>query len=236
MSATDIRKCTTLFLTALLPAVLAAPGQAYAQRASKTGAVEIGTRAGVEFPSGSLAKSDNSSYLAENISYFAPVAFPFWLDLGYRYRGHWLFGGFAMFAPTRTEHCFTSCSGTHTRIGAQVHYHFAPENKIDGFIGVGVSYQWLTFSFSEGDTARVGGAHIPGQSTTWSGFEWFHVQGGLDLKVSDNVALGPFGAMFLGEYSSQKTRFDADSRIVQWPINSSLHQWLVLGFRVVADL
>ena len=202
-----------------LVAVLAWPGEVYAQRPAKTGAFEIGGRAGLEFPVG--RRFENS----EDISYSWPTGFPLWLDLGYRYRGNWLFGGFAMFAPVSTANCpASSCSATHVRIGGQVHYHFAPENKIDGFIGGGLSYEWLAFTASG----------FTDTSVTLGGFEWLHIQGGADFKVSDKVAIGPFGAIFFGQYSSYKVR---DRFATAEPrIDGSLHQWLMIGFRVVADL
>ena len=76
-----------------------------------------------------------------------------------------------------------SCSGYDMRVGAEAVYGFLPEGFLNPWVSVGTGWQWTHFSIA---TAADSAAF------TYSGWEFFNVQVGLDFNLSRMFAVGPY--------------------------------------------
>jgi hypothetical protein len=132
-------------------------------------------------------------------------------------------GLYGQYGPIITHNCDpgASCSGSDIRFGFQVQYHYTPNEKQDRWFGIGIGYEILSLKES------AGGAEL---SASANGFEFAHLQAGLDFKVSPTFSIGPFGGFSLGQFSSSEiTRAGASASADI--TNRALHEWLTLGMR-----
>lgn len=86
-----------------------------------------------------------------------------------------------------------SCSGSDVRVGVEAVYALNPEGFLSPWGSLGTGWEWTTLSISiPTDSAKV----------TYSGWEYFNVQIGLDFNLSRMFAVGPYVGYFAGSYSS----------------------------------
>jgi hypothetical protein len=190
---------------------------------------EIGGRLGYGVP---LGEGDEGSDLDTLVAGTIPV----WFDIGGRVTPELMIGGYLQLAPAIVSDdvsgCDTNgvdCSLVDIRIGAQLQYHLSPRSETDPWIGAGIGYEWLIFSASvdELDTSLTSTVH---------GFEFGMLQGGVDFKLGDSAALGPFFSFSIGQYdranvSCDGAGCDADDEGSTEFEDKALHQWLVFGLR-----
>lgn len=114
-----------------------------------------------------------------------------------------------------------TCSEHETRFGLQGHYHFSPDAPIDPWLGFGLGYQNIGYSWT-----------YQGQTTEGNitGPEYLNLQFGTSFAVSPAFALSPVLALSVGQftkYSSDTAGEHTETDIEK----TALHQWLSLGVR-----
>jgi hypothetical protein len=184
--------------------------------------VELGVRTGYSLPFGK-GGADATRDLKEGIA----GAIPLWLDLGYRINPQFMVGGYFLYGfgflgDYIDQLCSNADCSTHDiRAGAQLQFHAMPRGPSDPWVGVGVGYEWLTWSIASGGLEG---------SITGSGFQFVNFQAGLDLLLGDSpaAAIGPFLDFSIGEFSDVSC-----SGPVLCPTNvdTTNHEWLTLGVR-----
>lgn len=120
----------------------------------------------------------------------------------------------------------TDCSGSVMRFGLDLNYHFSPERTLSPWVGVGAGYEIAQLKLREDD--------IEGTASI-SGFEFAHVQGGVDFQVSRSIWVGPYVTGTVGQYDSRKVSV-GDTSISTDLEDKALHFWLQPGLRVQVRL
>jgi outer membrane protein W len=216
---------TTALAQEAAPAAATAPSR---------GAIEIGLRLGVGFPlghEGETAGETSDDKLSSDLKAIIPIA----IDAGYRINPNVYVGvlfqyGFGIVATDNNPTCASgsgvSCSGSDLRLGVDLHFHFAPGQSFDPWLGVGAGYEWLSLD------ATAGGVDA---GATATGFEFGNVQLGGDIPVAPNFAIGPFVSLSFGEYGD--VSFSQGGASMDMTITSkSFHEWLEFGVRGVYDI
>jgi opacity protein-like surface antigen len=182
---------------------------------------EIGLRTGYALGLGSLAGSASGE--GTSMSDFTSGMVPIQIDLGYRFNGNWFAGayfqyGFGFIKESACGASGASCSATDLRFGIEGQYHLMPGMQIDPWVGLGVGYESVNISASEGGLTL---------STSVTGLEFVNLSVGGDYRVSPNLGVGPFVGLTVGQYSSA---FDTDIQ------EKAIHMWLSLGVRGAFDV
>ncbi len=165
---------------------------------------------------------------------------PFWADVGYRIDRSMFVGAFFQYGlaflnkdnfvdpTTGTPVCNqsgVSCSGYSMRFGVEFLYNFMPDASFAPWGGIGVGYEIAKASLDvSGVSASVG----------VKGFEFANLQLGGDYRVSPDIAVGPYVAFSIGQYST----LDVDT-----PLGSAsgdiadkkMHMWLQFGVKGTFD-
>jgi len=195
---------------------LAAP---FAARA-ETGA-EIGLRTGFAVPFGKIDGTASGS-LSDLFTGFIPIG----IDLGWRFTPNFSAGLAGKYAFGITTNCPSGdrCSGHDVSLGLELRYHVQPDQRFDPWVGIGAGYEWLSVSeTSGGNTVNVGA----------DGFEFVHAQVGADFTVSNNVRIGPFVQLTLGQYKSENASVNGGPTRFVDVTNKALHEFLTFGVRVI---
>ena len=185
---------------------------------------QLGIRTGASFPMGQVVRDTD---LADVYGWQIPLFF----DIGGKPNKHLFIGGYTGFAlggssdgPQGCGTSATSCASFSARIGAQIQYHIAPDERVNPWIGYGIGYQYLSLAVTRA-----------GRDTTQSvdGWEYGRFMAGLDIRVTRGFGIGPYVDFTIGEYSNQHAR--SDFGITQsGDINrSAAHFWLTIGPRIV---
>jgi hypothetical protein len=193
---------------------------------------EAGVRVGYGIPLGNAAQDGK---LSDGIGGQVPLM----IDIGYRVIPNLFIGlygqyGFGWVGDTISTACDmssqVSCSAHDIRLGVEGQFHFLPRQKLDPWVGLGLGYEWLGISI-EGGGLQV--------SETLSGFEFFNLQAGLDIAVTEHFYIGPFLNLSFAQFSSLSldcssgasslcsNAFGASGDIQ----NKALHEWLLIGVR-----
>ena len=198
-------------------------------------AVELGARAGVALPLGSVDAHPTLGGGVANDPLHETAAFtvPLWFDAGVRFARRWYTGAFVSIAPGSLgpalgDGCNSSgidCSVLDLRAGVDVHYHLRPGRTWDPWVGVGVGYEWLTVH-----AYQPTGSYD--EKLEAKGWEFANLQAGLDCHLAARLGVGPFVALTVAEYSSESDT----SGLRGFDGARALHGWFVLGVRAAVDL
>ena len=109
---------------------------------------------GFMLPLGSVTgggSGTSASSFSDGFTGFIPAM----VEAGYRFNPNLMVGAFFQFALGIAKDCGAglSCSGNDLTVGLEAHYHFAPQEKADPWAGVGVGYEWLPISISQGGSS-----------------------------------------------------------------------------------
>jgi hypothetical protein len=192
--------------------------------------VELGARLGYGLPLGDVDTHDAlAGTVGDPLGQTIAGMVPIWIDGGYRFAPRWFGGLFFAYAPGWTGGALQNecgsldCSVFDMRVGAEVHYHLAPGERWDPWLGAGLGYEWLHI--------RANGGFPPSAEIWASGFELVNLQAGLDVPVGTRVHFGPFAALTTAVYSWNDSL--PSSNTFGGP---ALHAWVVLGVRGTVDL
>ena len=121
-----------------------------------------------------------------------------------------------------------SCSGHDMRVGVEAVYGFLPEGFLNPWVSVGTGWQWTHFSIA---TAADSAAF------TYSGWEFFNVQAGLDFNLSRMFAVGPYVGYFGGTYSSISSDQNGVTASSSIPSEfRAFHGWIQFGAKGTVNL
>jgi hypothetical protein len=180
--------------------------------------VSLGVRGAYAWPFGDLVEDGEMKDVFDRM-------IPLWVDLTLRLGGGielgpyfsygWVSGGgpiedFGDFGDARDM-----------RIGAQLNYRLTPVGGFAPWIGVGAGWEWLSFD----DDLVVGATNI---ESDLNGFD-FMIQGGADFRLGSHLALGPFVAFSVGQFSNGDL-LDLPGADEGW------HEWLQVGAKLTLDL
>jgi outer membrane protein W len=206
---------------------------AFAQEAAPPSdhGVELGLRLGYGIPAGkegAMPGTANAN-LSDDVSGIVPIQ----VDAGYRVNQNVYLGGVFQYAPGIVGSGGNSvcqggvdCSVSNMRLGLNLNYHFGINTSFDPWVGLGVGYEWLMLSASQGSTSA---------DLTGSGFEFANLQLGGDIPVSPNVVVGPFFAVSIGQYRS--TSISGGGMSLDQDLNpKSIHEWFMFGVRFAYDV
>lgn len=203
--------------------------------------LELGLRTGYGLPFGKAtgaATADLNEAIAGQV--------PLWLDLGARlnhrfYVGGYLAYGIGILGSTLADQCDlgesqgfdVSCSAHDWRFGAQFQYHIGDLAQPHGWLGAGVGYEIVGYSVSV-----TQGSQEVTVSASAGGWEFVNLQAGLDIPLTEKLALGPFATFTVAQYEDTSSECsgsctgitDQDASIE----DKSIHNWLLFGLRFTA--
>jgi outer membrane protein W len=232
---------------ACIAVVVTSAATASAEEGSGRG-IELGIRAGYSLPLGSVLGSATStvastsggsttvstvSTASTDMSDIYSGRIPLMVDAGFRATPNIYVGASFMYGvmlingdKTGCNLSGADCSAHEIDFGVDAHYHLAPEQTIDPWVGLGIGYEWVTNSSSSSGSSGGGTG-----SATLSGWQFVNFQLGADYKAQDSLGIGPFVSLSLGEYSS----VSGDGASIDIP-NKALHEWFTIGLRGAYDI
>jgi len=184
-------------------------------------------RPGIAFPLGGLSGS-------RSMSDVAGAQIPLLLDVGFKVSPHVFLGAYGSFGLGFVTSAFEEvqcrardCGARSVHVGAQVQYHASPASEVNPWIGYGIGYEWLW-------TTGIAG-------TSYRGPEYARFMLGVDLRLSRSIGLGPVADLTLAQYTDASAEPDVAGGTAGARGGASvdlsdkaLHEWVTLGFRVVA--
>src|SRR3954471_6639511 len=193
-------------------ALLAVP---IAATAAKTGP-EIALRAAYAVPLGDVVNG-------LGIRDITTGGIPLWIDVGYRFTPKLYVGLYGSYGFLFTGTCGAGddCSQHDVRIGGNLQFHLTPDARFDPWFGIGIGYEWLSYSEVRGAAA---------QEALVRGLESVMIQGGLQAAVAPGLRLGPFVAVSVGTYTDGSTSGILGSSSGSLT-DRSPHFWFSLGPR-----
>ena len=169
-------------------------------------------------------------------------AVPLWLDAGYRLTPELMLGAYFVYGLVLPKTAASGdplgggcpegfdCFASGVRLGLQAQYRFLLGPAFQPWLGIGVGYEWVS-SRLEGQAFG-----IPlDASTSYSGPDLLHLQGGVDFRLGRVFGLGPFLSVSAMEYTSCSLELSADSSTCELN-DKGWHGWLVFGVRGSAEL
>jgi hypothetical protein len=162
---------------------------------------------------------------------------PLILELGYRLSPRWWIGlrpeiatgGYGGQCPTAAD-----CKWTDLRLGALAKLHFAPNTKMDPWLGVNLGWEWLRPSASVTLPGEVTGS-ATAQSVNIKqtiGGPLLEVLGGLAFDFGEHIQAGPFVSAAVGRYV--RSWFECSSTAIgcaqpSWIDDGAFHGWVSIG-------
>jgi outer membrane protein len=202
--------------------------------AQSGGRVFLGVRSGFAVPFGAF---QSGSAVGDYFAGYVPI----WLDAGYKVTPNLMLGlygqyGFLIWntASALGGHGCPSaldCSASVIRFGAQIQYHILPGQSMNPWVGFGLGYE--IFSSSVSGTDPTFGSVESKESA--NGFEFGHLQAGLDFKAAKGVGVGPFLGFSLGQSSSCSQSLNGTDLSCTID-HKTMHEWLTLGVRGAFEL
>jgi hypothetical protein len=216
------------------------------EAAAKPVGLDVGLRLGYAVPMGDAAYPQTSLGGIITLSQLVTMGevvtgmVPIQLDVGYWVHRNILVGGYFQAAPAllsanqqntcsnlRQQDASVACSLADYRLGIQGQYHFLPAERFDPWVGLGLGFEWLTGTFSDSDGY---------QTTAYNGFEFIHLQGGLDLLAVPGLRLGPFLGLSIAQYGSISSVTKTQNQLTtsERALSSAevrLHEWFMFGIK-----
>jgi hypothetical protein len=204
-----MRKLVTV--AALLVAT-AVPAAASAQ-------VYLGARLGYALPWGDYFKD---AKIKDGINSQIPITLDLGLKLGKALDvGAYASYGFGRLSTSAKDDCDatgSTCSASTLRVGAQLNLHAENTATTDFWGGIAVGYEQIRVKDSK---ALIDDSTVKGFDAT--------LQGGFDFLASQNLRIGPFVSVSIGQFTKLKTPGD-EVKISDFT-DTAFHGWFQLGVR-----
>lgn len=134
-------------------------------------------------------------------------------------------GGAAGVVEQQCANVGLSCTGLGFRGGLQVQYNIAPAARINPWVGYGIGYELGGSNGSNGDRSI---------SNSYRGFEFAHILGGADVRLTEYFGIGPFLDVAIGQYDHAKSEANDGGRVQTLGgsiPDKSPHAWFIVGVR-----
>jgi len=177
----------------------------------------MAVRTGAAIPFGKM-------YADHELSDYSSVQVPFVVDIGGKPIPELFIGGYIGIAVGGSAEKKVDLGGTRDsgylrfgwRAGVEGQYHFIPGGDINPWVGYGFGWE------------AVGLGTIQGSpwAAVLAGYEFAHLMGGADFRLTRIVGVGPFVDVSFGRYtdSDRNELDDADH---------ATHGWAIFGVRAV---
>ena len=241
-------RAPALLASLLGVALVGRPATADESPASEPGGsnVHLAVRTGFGVPLGTYAEQRSLAGFRETdvnaLGDDTYGAIPLWLDAGYRLTPKLMLGAYFMYGVVLPKTAESGdplgggcpegfdCFASGVRLGIQAQYRFLLSPTLEPWLGIGLGYEWVS-SRLEGQAFG-----IPlDASTSYSGPDLLHVQGGVDFRLGRVIGLGPFMALSAMQYTSCSLELSGDASSCQLD-EKGWHGWLMLGVRGSAEL
>lgn len=211
----------------ILPLVATAAALTFATPASAQIALDL--KLGYAIPTGNAATgTDVTAAMSDAWSGALPIG----VGARYRFTPNLSAGVYFQFAPAFVASGLcdvgASCSGYDMRLGIEAVYGFMPSGSWNPWVSLGTGWEWTQLK------ASGGGESV---STTFSGWEYFNVQAGVDFPLSPMFALGPYLGYFGGTYTNVSVSGTILSQSESIPsANRAFHGWFQFGVKGTVNL
>jgi hypothetical protein len=121
------------------------------------------------------------------------------------------------------------CPSSVVRWGGDVRFRLLPHRRWDPWLGVGMGYEEGSTDIhpSDYESPPLGEVRV-----TVSGFEYVHLEAGVDYRLFGNFAVGAFAAMTVAHYSHETiTRSGQGSPSTMSIPGHNTHEWILFGMR-----
>jgi hypothetical protein len=208
-------------------AVVAALGMAFPAEAQ----VSLDLKLGYALPTGNVIEYGGSDFAGPMKNTWSG-AIPIEVAGRYRFSPAFSAGVYFQYDPAliASRLCATgmTCSGYDMRVGVEAVYGFLPDEFLNPWVSLGTGWEWSSFSIA---TANDSAAF------TYSGWEYFNVQAGLDFNLSRTFAVGPYLGYFGGSYTSLSATQSGVSASASVPSEfRSFHGWIQFGAKGTVNL
>jgi hypothetical protein len=193
--------------------------------------VSIDLKLGYAVPTGDIVTLGGATYSGP-MSYTWSGAIPIEVAGRYRFGPSLSVGVYFQYDPAfvATRFCAPTmtCSAYDMRVGVEAVYGFLPERALNPWVSLGTGWEWTHFSVATADLSAA---------VTYSGWEYFNAQVGLDWNLSKTFAVGPYVGFFGGSYTSRSGSTTAGPE--EGSIDSqfrTFHGWWQFGLKGTANL
>ena len=202
------------------------------QAAAQEKRFQLAVRSGYSLPMGyatSAGTSESSGLTITTpdlkMSNFVSSRIPIWIDAGYMVTRNLMLGVYFQygFASVKSGNAICAagadCSGHDLQYGIQAHYYFMPDEALTPWFGLGFGRESASIKHTKADQTVEG---------SLNGWTYALLQAGADFKLANNVALGPFVALSIGQYTAVETEFLGTSLEMDVP-KAATHEWFTFG-------
>lgn len=214
-------------LALLLAALVANPARAQTAPDPADSGIVLGARVGRGAPYGEVDRDGIA--VGDLVEHKIPVG----IELGYRFNRRVTGALYLELAPASVQPAYcspgTPCSASDFRFGLTLQLRLAPGSLIDPWIGAGFGVEVLDVRVWEPAPADADAER------SWAGFE-LPLEAGIDLRLHDRFALGPYLSVTAGRFTSASRR-PAGGAETRGAIDARAdHGWVQAGLRVVLRL
>lgn len=195
-------------------------------------AIELGLRAGYAMPGGKTG-GVNDGDDGEDLSEFVEHVIPVMLEANLRLSQQFAVGTLLQYGFGTSDNLCSDiedgggdCSVRVLRLGLQALFTPVMTDTMAFWVGAGLGYESYKWEASAGDSKG---------SIGLTGFEWLHLQAGLDLFVGQAFRVGPFASFGLGKYGEAELELDGSTESADLE-NPAFHHWITIGARAMFDI
>ena len=186
---------------------------------------QLALRTGYMVPFGQVDQS-----LSMGDAYSGQV--PLMIDVGWKFipqlfvglYGGLGFGGTSGQVASECNQIQATCLTASLRLGIEAQYFFLPAEKVNPWVGYGIGLESTGFSAT---------ANGQSASLATAGWEFGHFMVGVDFRLSKDIGIGPLLDFSLGQYSHAGVQAPGQSQQNYSISDQALHEWLLIGGRVV---
>jgi opacity protein-like surface antigen len=210
----------------LAAAALAAASPARAREAVASAGPIFALRAGLGVPTGDIARGGPE--VRDVVEYKIPLG----LEIGYRF-GRRIWGELVFeLAPAGAASGLCAagadCFASDARIALALLLRLAPRSLLDPWVGVGVGVEVMNARGRNSATSSE-------FESSWAGLELPLVEAGVDVAVSDRVAIGPWASFTVARFTSESV--EAGGGTTSGKIQDrAAHGWLSGGLKATLKL
>jgi hypothetical protein len=207
---------------------LAAPGLASAQYRHRPPPGEWGPPwagptlsvwLGYGLPGGDIS-NEGDGRLGDVVNGAVPIGAEFSYRFNPLFRAGFYFQGAPLSVADSACAAGDSCNGSDIQLGFDAQLHFAPFQRLDPWVGLGVGWEWMRID------ATNFVDDIPDR-WTYSGIVFPRLSTGLDVPLTPTFTLGPYLSWNAGRFTHVEQRSRGGFDIG----DQAYHSWLEIGVR-----